>query len=253
MVEVAVVLFCAWRNGREEMEWLIIVGTIPWYRVLHCTRRKHCRNARKLKNRTEYYNWISLYSHVPDMMVFLCVVSLFLCDAVLNIRLNPEFVDMFSNSVSGTPLSFRESWKCSSSSKLLKTFDTQLIPVRFFQNTGFSVSWDLFSLLSILLLHAQYGMLSCFWKRRCIEKMQCRWMRRSTVYQYRIRMRDLCFSERIVENAQHSSWRGAKLTKFWHTGEGRVLEKTSKTSDLKKDELTLDTVMLVWRENRTEG
>lgn len=39
--------------------------------------------------------------------------------------------------------------------------------------------------------------------------------------------------------------------KFWHTGEGRVLEKTSKTSDLKKDELTLDTVMLVWRENRT--
>lgn len=29
MVEVAVVLFCAWRNGREEMEWLTIVGTIP--------------------------------------------------------------------------------------------------------------------------------------------------------------------------------------------------------------------------------
>lgn len=71
------------------------------------------------------------------------------------------------------------------------------------------------------------------------------------MYQYRIRMRDLCFSKRIVENAQHYSRREAKLIKFWQTGEGGVLEKNSKTSGLKKDELRLDTVMLVWRE-RTE-
>lgn len=243
------VLFCAWRNGREEVEWLIIFGIIPCYCVLHYTRRKHCRNARKLKNRTEHYNRTGSYSHVADTVVFLCVVSLFLCDAVLNIRLNPEFVDISSNSVYRTPLSFRESWMCSSSSKLLKNVSMQLIPVSSFQNTSFSVSWEFFSFFCLS---------SC-----CMLSMTC-WaasergdvLRRCSVgergnaqcYQYRSRMRDLCFTKMIAENAQYYGRREAKLMKFWLRGVGRV-PRSSKTSDLKKGKLKLDTGME--RENRT--
>lgn len=46
-----------------------------------------------------YCSWSSLCSHMPNMMVFLCVVFLFLCDTVLNIRLSPKFAGMFLSSV----------------------------------------------------------------------------------------------------------------------------------------------------------
>lgn len=138
---------------------------------------------------------------------------------------------------------------CSSSSKLLKNVSMQLIPVSSFQNTSFSVSWELFSFFCLS---------SC-----CMLSMTC-WaasergdvLRRCSVgergnaqcYQYRSRMRDLCFTKMIAENAQYYGRREAKLMKFWLTGVGRV-PRSSKTSDLKKGKLKLDTGME--RENRT--
>lgn len=59
-----------------------------------------------------YCSWSSLCSHMPNMMVFLCVVFLFLCDTVLNIRLSPKFADMLLISVCRTLVierSYRES------------------------------------------------------------------------------------------------------------------------------------------------
>ena len=57
---------------------------------------------------------------MPNMMVFLCVVFLFLCDTIsVELRLSPKFAGMFLDSVCRT-LSFKEGWKCSCSFKPLK-------------------------------------------------------------------------------------------------------------------------------------
>lgn len=59
-----------------------------------------------------YCKWSSLCSRMPNMMVFLCVVFLFLCDTVLNIRLSPKFAGVLLVSVCRTLVierSYRES------------------------------------------------------------------------------------------------------------------------------------------------
>lgn len=59
---------------------------------------------------TKYCNWTSLCSHMPNMMVFLCVVFLFLCDTIsVEHQIKSKIAGMFFDLVCRTLLSFRDS------------------------------------------------------------------------------------------------------------------------------------------------